>query len=230
MSYSLDQYPSIDRTPHVLADPTDEELMEQIKQGDEKALECLQRRHSKLMRTIISRITSNDHEIDELVQECLLQVWQRAGTYAAERGRALGWIVTMVRRRAIDRIRRKLAYQDAQDRLRAEAATVCEDHHFGADKEVVQSERAEIVARLIERLPAAQQEAVRLTFYEGMSQRQIAAHTGIPLGTIKTRLELAMRKLRSAALAFGELQEEKLTRIANVIPFPSPTVSWPEAA
>ena len=64
------------------------------------------------------------------------------------------------------------------------------------------------MAQLIANLPQAQQEAVRLAYYRGMTQRQIAAHTGIPLGTVKTRLELAIRKLRSAVLAFGELRDQ----------------------
>ena len=206
MSYSLDEYPSIDWTPHALAETTDEELMKQIKQGDEKALECLHQRHLRLIRAIISRNTNNDHEIDDLVQECIFQIWRCAGKYESERGPALGWIVTIVRRRAIDHIRRKKKYQEAQDRIRTEVATVCEDRCFRTQEEVAHNDRAEIVARLIERLPEPQQQAVHLTFYRGMSQQQIAAHIGIPLGTIKTRMELAMRKLRSAALAFGELQ------------------------
>ena len=75
----------------------------------------------------------------------------------------------------------------------------------GADEAASQHDRAEAIARLIARLPEAQQQAVHLAFYRGMTQRQIAAYTGIPLGTIKTRLELALRKLRAAVVAFGEL-------------------------
>ena len=82
--------------------------------------------------------------------------------------------------------------------------------HCGADEETAQNDTAAVVVRLIENLPEAQQQAVRLAYFRGFSQRQIAAHTGIPLGTIKTRLELAMRKLRAAALAFGELRESAL--------------------
>jgi len=149
---------------------------------------------------------NNDNDVDDLVQECLLQVWRNAANYCVEKGNALGWIVTLVRRRTIDRIRRKCAYSRAQEGFREEA-TVHEGTQNGADSEVAQRDFAEAVSGLITRLPVAQQEAVRLAFYSGMSQRQIAAHTGIPLGTIKTRLELALRKLRSAVLAFGELHE-----------------------
>ena len=182
--------------------------MENIQRGDESALALLHRRHHALLRTIFNRIISNEHDVDELVQECLLEVWRRAENYNPEKGKALGWIVTLARRRAIDRLRRKSAYWRAQDRFRLECETESASAmHCGADEEAAQDDTAAVVARLIRNLPEAQQEAVQLAYFRGMSQRQIAAHTGIPLGTIKTRLELAMRKLRSAALAFGEFRE-----------------------
>ena len=188
-------------------EPTDEQLMERIQQAGEVALAVLHRRHHHLLRTIISRMIYNNHDMDELVQECLLDVWRHAENYRIEKGHALGWMVTLARRRTIDRIRRKTAYTGAQNRFREEAATDCDREQAGADEEAAESDRAKAVSRLIAKLPEAQQEAVNLAFYHGMSQRQIAAHTGLPLGTIKTRLELAMRKLRSAALAYGELHE-----------------------
>jgi len=211
MLYSFDQNQLKDPAPVILGDFTDEQLMERIHGGDEAALAALHRRHHALIRTIIGRIIGNDHDVDDLEQECLLEIWRRAENYRVEKGYALGWIVTLVRRRTIDRIRRKMAYARAQDRLREESKATCDAMHDGADREAAQRDRADAVARLIANLPVAQQEAVRLAFYRGMTQRQIAAHTGIPLGTIKTRLELALRKLRAAVLAFGELHEDVRT-------------------
>ena len=188
-------------------EPTDEQLMERIQQGDEDALAALHRRHDGLLRAVISRMIFDSHDVDELVQECLLEVWRHAANYEVGKGRALGWIVTLVRRRSIDRIRRKMAYGRAQERFRDEVAADCDAAFARADEEVAESDRAEAVSRLLSKLPDPQQQAVHFAFYRGMTQRQIAAHTGIPLGTIKTRIELAMRKLRSAVLAFGELHE-----------------------
>ena len=208
MLYSFDHQHIDPRPAAAPAEPADEQLMENIKHGDERALTLLHRRYQALLRTVISRVVGNDHDVDELIQECLLEVWRRAENYDATKGQALGWLVTLARRRAIDRLRRKTAYWRAQDRFRVE--TECEattGMHRGADAEAEQEDTAKVVVRLIANLPAAQQQAVKLAYFGGMSQRQIAAHTGIPLGTIKTRLELAMRKLRSAALAFGELRD-----------------------
>jgi RNA polymerase sigma-70 factor (ECF subfamily) len=187
---------------------SDEVLMNRVQQRDETALTLLHRRHQALLRTVISRIIHNDHDVDEVLQECLLEVWQRADNYSAEKGHAIGWLVTLARRRTIDRLRRKMAYGRAQDRFRIASATASEAVDSGADEEAAQSDRAHAVAELIAHLPPAQQDVIRLTFYRGLSQREIAARTGIPLGTIKTRIELAIRKLRSSALAFGEFRDE----------------------
>jgi len=208
MLYSFDQQRFNNPVQLSPGELTDEQLMERIKGGDDRSLELLHRRHHALLRTIISRVIANDHDVDEVVQECLLEVWRRAGSYDPTKGQPLGWLVTLSRRRAIDRLRRKSAYWRAQDRFRVECETeTTSAMQCGADEEAAQDDTAEVVARLIANLPEAQQQAVQLAYFRGMSQRQIAAHTGIPLGTIKTRLELAMRKLRSAALAFGEFRE-----------------------
>lgn len=198
--------PDLRRCPPA-GEPTDEQLMAHIQQGDEAALAALQRRHHGFLRTIIRRTINNDSETDSLANECLLEVWRHADNYRVEMGNALGWIVTLVRRRAIDRIRRNMAYHRMQSRWRQESKTSPVTTHAGADEEAVRSDTAEIVSNLIARLPEAQQQAVQLAFFRGLSQREIAAQTGIPLGTIKTRLELALRKLRSAVLADGELRD-----------------------
>jgi RNA polymerase sigma-70 factor (ECF subfamily) len=208
MLHSIDHQHVGQHNSYATDEPTDEELMGRIQQGDERALEFLHHRHHGLLHKIVSRIIFNDSDADELVQECLLEAWRHAANYDPAKGQALGWLVTLARRRAIDRVRRKSAYWRAQDRFRVErevesaTATQC-----GADEEAAQGDAASAVAQLIEKLPEAQRQAIRLAFYGGMSQRQIATHTGTPLGTVKTRLELAMRKLKSAALVFGELRD-----------------------
>jgi RNA polymerase sigma-70 factor, ECF subfamily len=205
MLYSFDPDHLKELPTVVVGEATDEQLMERIQHGDETALAALHQRHRALLRTIISRMIANDHDVDDLVQDCLLEIWRHAANYSVKKGQALGWIVTLARRRTIDRIRRKQAYVRAQDRFREMTAIPQAAMQAGADEEAAQNDRAAVVKSLISRLPAPQQQAVRLAFYRGLTQRQIAAQTGIPLGTIKTRLELALRKLRSIVLAFGEL-------------------------
>jgi RNA polymerase sigma-70 factor (ECF subfamily) len=185
----------------------DEQLMAAIQRQDQTALATLFRRHAVLLRSIINRVIHNDSDTDDLLQEILCEVWEQASHYSQEKGKALGWLVTLARRRAIDRLRRQQAYHRAEERLRAEKKAAPVVAQQGADQEAIASDRSEILRNVIEALPEAQREALILAFYHGMSQREIAAHTGVPLGTIKTRLELAVRKIRVAILALGGVAE-----------------------
>ena len=200
MHYSFENQQLENRPTRATGEPTDEELMARIQARDDRAIAILYRRHTALLRTVVGRILNNDADVDDHLQEVFLEVWRQAGSYDANKGKALGWIVTMARRRAIDRLRKKLAYSRAQERLHAEPEPV---PYQGADEEAAASDTAEIFTRVIATLPVAQREALNFAFYRGLSQREIAAQTGIPLGTIKTRLELALRKVRTAIVALG---------------------------
>lgn len=209
MLYSFDHQrlnrPTTENAPLL---PSDEDLMARVQARDDQAIALLYHRHTPLLRTIIGRVLNNETDVDDLLQEVFLEIWRQASRYCPEKGKALGWIVTLARRRAIDRLRKKMAYSRAQDRLQEEAAHEPDPAmHHGADNEVIASDTAKIFETVIGTLPPAQQEALKYAFYRGMSQREIAAHTGIPLGTIKTRLELAIRKVRAGLAAFGGAEE-----------------------
>jgi len=190
---------------------TDEQLMARIQTRDAAALATLHRRHTPLLRTVVSRVVHNEHDADDLLQEIFVELWNRAGHYDEAKGKALGWMVTLARRRAIDKIRRRQAYSRAEERLRLETGQEPQQtRHEGVEDDVNAADRAEIFQRLLATLPDAQREALHLAYYRGLSQREIAAQTGIPLGTIKTRLELALRKIRTAILAVGGAEEWSL--------------------
>jgi RNA polymerase sigma-70 factor (ECF subfamily) len=211
MLYSFDHQrlsPKAEDIKFTPLSPSDEELMTRVKDEDETAIELLYRRHTPLLRTVIGRVLNNDADVDDLLQEVFLEIWRQAARYSEEKGKALGWIVTLARRRAIDRLRKKMAYSRAQERLHEEVERGPEPAmHHGGDRDLVASDTAKIFRTLIATLPTAQQEALNFAFYRGMSQREIAAHTGIPLGTIKTRLELAIRKVRAGLSAVGGSEE-----------------------
>jgi len=186
---------------------TDEELMQALKARNESALAVLYRRHVALLRTIVSRVINNDHDVDDVVQDAFCEIWRLADHYEEKKGKALGWIVTLARRRAIDRLRKKQAYHRAEERLRAEVESTEEATEVGADEAAMADDTSEVFKKAIAALPEAQREAIQLAFYKGMSQREIAAATKTPLGTIKTRLELAIRKLKASLLAMGGANE-----------------------
>lgn len=210
MLYSFDHHQHSENQQQVVntpapGEPSDEQLMSAVKQGSEDALATLYRRHTPLLRTIVCRVINNDTDTDDLIQEIFCEVWRQAAHYSEEKGKALGWLVTLARRRAIDKLRKKQAYQRAEERLLEESKREpAQEGYSGAEDA---TDRAEILQNIISTLPEAQSEALKLAFYRGMSQREIASFTGIPLGTIKTRLELAVRKVRTAILANGGAEE-----------------------
>ena len=182
--------------------PTDETLMSRIKARDEHALTLLYNRHRRLLASVISRVVYDEHHQEDLLSEVFVEIWNRSEHYSEDKGRALGWIITMARRRALDRVRRFQAYFRAEQRLRAHEETN-PDSEVMSDgaAELEQRDMSTIVEKALGKLPPAQADAVRMAYYDGLSQRDIVARTGIPLGTIKTRIELGMRKLKAAVQA-----------------------------
>ena len=204
MLYSFDQQTLTNRPATSAAEPSDEQLMARIQARDDQAVAILYRRHTPLLRTVIGHILNNNCDVDDQLQEVFLELWRQAANYDEAKGKALGWIVTLARRRAIDKLRKKQTYFRAQERLREQPEPA---PHHGADQEAAATDTANIFTRVIATLPPAQREALDFAFYRGLSHREIAAQTGIPLGTIKTRLELALRKIRTAIVALGGMRE-----------------------
>jgi RNA polymerase sigma-70 factor, ECF subfamily len=178
---------------HALA-PSDEDLMCAIELGDARALETLMGRYRGLLKSVILRIVHDHVTADDVLQECLIEIWKRAGHYCAAKGKPLGWMVTLAKRRAIDCLRRQISYSGAMDRLE----TASQHYIFIEDSDSEAADMASVLQQHIHRLPEPQQEVIRLAFLSGMSQREVAKATHTPLGTVKTRLELALKKLRVA--------------------------------
>jgi RNA polymerase sigma-70 factor (ECF subfamily) len=187
---------------------TDEQLMARIQAREESALTILCRRHTFRLRTILSRIVNNEHDVDCLLNAVFLDLWNRAGSYDRTKGVPLAWMITMARCRAIDTVRRRQCYDRATERFRLarEGVAGVVRQHSGDDYADA-NERAAILQRMFQSLPEAQREAVKLAYYGGFTQREIAVRIGVPLGTIKTRVELGIRKLRTALNDYGGVEE-----------------------
>src|ERR1700757_4082883 len=100
--------------------PTDFDLMKGIQAGDSDALSQLYDRYNGILKALILRVIHNEAEADDLLQEIFMEIWNQAKNFSAERGKPLGWMVTLARRRAIDGLRKKQAYARAEERLHAE--------------------------------------------------------------------------------------------------------------
>lgn len=186
--------------------PTDVDLMLGLQAGDPDALSQLYDRYHGIIKALILRIVHNETEADDLLQEVFMEIWNQAKNFSAQKGKPLGWMVTLTRRRSIDALRKKQAYARAEERLKAEPEqqplawvqnATAEEIRFGDTRA--------LMAKVIRSLPEAQQQVIELAFFQGMSQREIAANTNIPLGTVKTRLELGLKKMYDA---LKELKDE----------------------
>ena len=177
-----------------LATDTDERLMAMIQDHKSTGLALLYDRYKTLVKAMSIKVLHNEADADDLLQDVFMEIWDRASSYDPQMGKPLAWIATLTRRRAIDRLRKRDVYSRVEDRFAEESKCnyECWTH---VHEDLSLNEISVHVQRALATLPDAQQSAIRLAYHEQMTQREIAAHTGIPLGTIKTRLELGLRKL-----------------------------------
>ncbi|HZE58103.1 MAG TPA: sigma-70 family RNA polymerase sigma factor [Chthoniobacterales bacterium] len=174
----------------------DEMLMHEITQRRQQALKELYSRYSRSLRALIGSVVHEESEADDVLQESFLQIWREAHHYSPKAGKPLGWVITIARRRAIDRVRRRDSYRRAKQRFEDEIKPQTQTPRTGGtEAEVLQSDLRRFLGRQMESLPPVQREAVELAYFRGLSQREIAATTHTPLGTVKTRLQLGLRKL-----------------------------------
>jgi len=175
---------------------SDEALMRAVARGNAAALTTLYDRYGSILKALIIRVVHDEAEADDLLQEVFMQVWQQARNYSSAKGKPLGWIVTLTRRRAIDRLRKRQAYCRAKDRFEVTVDRQPESWvHNRIDDDISMEDMRSFLNARINALPPFQKQAIELAFFQGMSQREIAIATNTPLGTIKTRLELGLRKL-----------------------------------
>ncbi len=178
----------------------DSALVSRMAAGDERALGALYDRWEGAVRATALRIVPDGSEADDVVETVFWQAWRQAGRYDGGRGGVGSWLLTIARsrsldaRRAIDR-RREDHDLETGDDAGAEAFTASDVDPLAAAE---LAERATAVRIAVAALPPDQREALELGYFSGLSHSEIAERTGEPLGTIKTRLRLAIGKLRTA--------------------------------
>jgi RNA polymerase sigma-70 factor (ECF subfamily) len=190
---NLDE-PGVGSAPDKTSVP-DEVLMKNISRRRHDALAELYGRHSKRLRATIDGVVHEQAEADDVLQEIFIQVWEEAARYSPKAGKPLGWMVTIARRRAIDRLRRRQAYSRARDRYEKRVMQDTQSPRRDASEGFILNDLRHFLKKSIRALPQFQREAVELAFFKGLSHREIAAATHAPLGTVKTRLELGLQKL-----------------------------------
>ncbi len=176
------------------ADLDDAALLARIAGGDEQALAALYDRHGARAFSLALRILGDRETAEEVVLDVFWSIWQHASSFMPERARFTTWLYAMVRRRAIDQLRRRRARPSPAHEIELEAREAT-----AADPAVEALAEAEEMARAIREamaaLPEAQRQVLELAYFRGWSHREIAEYLGEPLGTVKSRLRLALQKL-----------------------------------
>ena len=178
-------------------------LVPAVARGDVSAFEALYDRYASTIYALLLRILSNADDAQEVLQETFVKAWTNAKMFDSVRGSEVAWLISIARSRGIDRLRsRKIRYEredEAGREISIRSSFV--DHTTGADS-AIQSQQSTAVRGALAELPEPQRVALELAYFEGLSQSEIAAKLNEPLGTIKTRMQLGMKKLRERLQAY----------------------------
>jgi RNA polymerase sigma-70 factor (ECF subfamily) len=173
-------------------------LIGEIARGDRDAFARFYDLHAALVHTFALRILRERGEAEEVVQDVFLQVWRQAESYSTERGTPEAWLITLARSRGIDKLRSRRRRDEMvrpaenPDRLRELAV---------AESAAGPAEARATLGGALADLPAAQRSVLELAYFDGLTQSEIAARLGEPLGTVKTRMRSGLERLRGALTA-----------------------------
>ena len=176
---------------------SDLELLASIGRSDRDALGALYDRYGRRVFSLAARILSDHAVSEEITQDVFLSIWRRSASYSPDKGKFTTWLFSIAHNRTIDELRRRKRDRnrdsdDVEEHLDIVSLDISPD-----DSAVAQSEYS-MVREALATLPPEQRAVVELAYFRGLTQAEIAAKTGQPLGTVKTRMRLALKKLRDA--------------------------------
>lgn len=169
---------------------SDAMLVARIVQRDESALAALYDRYAGMLSSVLNRILRDTQAAEEILQDIFYQLWRTASKFDPERGSLPGWLLVIARNRAISRLRRHnpASGEELMDNTVIVPANL--------ESAVAQQQLLGKVKSAMENLPKEQRATLELAYYEGLTHSEIAARTGDPLGTVKTRLRTAVETLK----------------------------------
>ncbi|MFI8073577.1 RNA polymerase sigma factor [Streptomyces sp. NPDC086033] len=179
------------RTQAAEETPCDDELARGLCAADETAFAAVYRRWGSLVHTMATRSLGDAHEAEDVTQQVFLGAWRGRDGYRPERGPLGAWLVGIARRKIIDALSARTRRLTLIDSMASDADAY--RHEAGAPDDVL--DRVLLVDAL-SRLPRHQREVLCMAFYEDLTQAQIAEHTGIPLGTVKSHARRGLHRLR----------------------------------
>jgi RNA polymerase sigma-70 factor (ECF subfamily) len=175
----------------------DEALLRLIAHARADALSVLYDRYARLIYSLAYRVVGDPSAAEEVTQDVFLRVWEKANTYQSEQAKVSTWLVSIARHRAIDLVRQRGARAEGYSAAWEDLPQSIIPRTEGRNPEELsgQAIQAKRVREAIATLPVEQRQALALAYFQGYSHSEIAEKIGEPLGTVKTRIRLAMQKL-----------------------------------
>src|SRR5271156_488984 len=170
--------------------PDDASLLQRVREGNQSAMAEIFDRYGRAVYSVALRILKDTGHAEDVMQEIFFQVWRNSDSFVQGRGSLGAWLVVVARNRSIDLLRRRKPTDSVDDIVLPSRCNLASEAEHNALLEKVQ--------KVMKDLPAEQQKSMELAFFEGLSHSEIAEKTGDPLGTVKTRIRLALITLRKA--------------------------------
>jgi RNA polymerase sigma-70 factor (ECF subfamily) len=175
----------------------DHQLIQRVSQVDKDALEALYVRYQTPVYSLAMFMLKQPALAEEVTQDIFLNIWLKAGSFNAERGQPKGWIMSVAHHKIVDVIRSRRRTIVNTDPADYETLDLLPAAAASTEAQVEQTLERERIMRALATIPESQKEVIMLAYFEGFSQSEMAARLDQPLGTIKTRVRLAMQKLRT---------------------------------
>jgi RNA polymerase sigma-70 factor (ECF subfamily) len=164
-----------------------------VRSGDQNAMATLYDRYSAIVYSVALRVLGDTAAAEDVLQEVFMQLWRNPGVFDSSRGNLSAWLAVIARNRAIDSLRQRRPVSDVAD------VTLFVRPDLAGDAE--RSRAMEKVREILSAMAPSQRSALEMAYFEGLTHTEIAAKTGEPLGTIKTRIRAGLLALRKAFAA-----------------------------
>jgi RNA polymerase sigma-70 factor (ECF subfamily) len=173
----------------------DTEMLQAIGRRDVQAFQTFHRKFNGLLYATIYRVLNDHQDTEDIMQEVLVQIWQKAHLYEPSKGKPLTWVTTMARNRAIDRIRAKQRRSRLNDEFEQETRPLQPEFDEDTSDLVTTNENDKVVQSAVLELTPDQREAIQLAYFGGLTQSEIADKLKEPLGTVKARIRRGVQRL-----------------------------------
>ena len=185
-----------------LEDARDRDLVRRVIAKDEEAFRSLFRRYAPMAKALALRVVRQSFVAEEIVQEAFLALWRNPGAFREDRGSFRAWMLSTVHHRAVDAVRREEAWR-RRSREQDPDAMVTEDVGATVAEELDQAAMRREIRAALDQLPAEQRQVLEMMYFEAKTQSMIAEELDLPLGTVKSRTLLGMRRLRDLIVQEG---------------------------